>query len=133
VGALGKYLARAGHRVGIVTPLYMGIRDKFREIGPDELSFTLPLGLEPVAGTVAKLAVSERLTVHFIDQPDFYQRPSLYGEKGSDYPDNAERFIFFSIAVVHLARVLPLRPQIVHTHDWQAGLVNLLLRHQRER
>ncbi len=32
VGALGKALARAGHQVGIVTPLYRGIAEKFPEI-----------------------------------------------------------------------------------------------------
>ncbi|MCI0534707.1 MAG: glycogen synthase GlgA [Verrucomicrobiales bacterium] len=131
VGALGKYLALAGHEVGVVTPLYLGIRDKFKQIGPDEASFTLPLGVEQVSATVAKLEIAERLTAYFLDQPDFYQRPGLYGEKGADYPDNAERFIFFSKSVVHLARVLPFRPQIVHAHDWQVGPVPLLLRHGR--
>src|SRR5437867_9080083 len=133
VGALGKYLASAGHNVGIVTPLYAGIREKFPDIGPDERSFTLPLGIEQVSGMVAILRTSERLAIYFIDQPEYYQRAALYGEKGIDYPDNAERFVFFSKAVVHLARDLPFKPQMVHTHDWQTGLVPLFIRHQRER
>src|SRR5687768_16823643 len=80
VGALGKYLALAGHDVVVITPLYLGIRDKFKKIGPDELAFTLPLGIEKVTGMVAKLDITDRLTVYFVDQPDFYQRPALYGE-----------------------------------------------------
>ncbi len=48
-----------------------------------------------------------------------------------DYPDNAERFIFFSKAVVHLARYLPWRPELVHLHDWQTGLAAVFMRTNR--
>jgi len=34
VGALAKFLARAGHRVGVVTPLYRGLREKFPDLRP---------------------------------------------------------------------------------------------------
>ena len=47
--------------------------------------------------------------------------PDLYQENGSDYPDNAERFIFFSKAAAHLALHLPWRPEVLHVHDWQAS------------
>src|SRR5262249_53843941 len=70
--------------------------------------------------------------VYFVDRPEFYARPTLYQQKnGADYPDNAERFAFFSKAVVHLARYLPWQPELVHVHDWQAGLVPLLIQHEK--
>ena len=34
VGALAKFLARAGHEVGVVTPLYRGIRQQFAGLRP---------------------------------------------------------------------------------------------------
>ena len=49
----------------------------------------------------------------------------------SAYPDNAERFIFLSKCVTHLARYLPWRPDVVHVHDWQTALVPVLLQRQR--
>jgi starch synthase len=70
--------------------------------------------------------------IYFIDQPRFYQRANLYDEGGVDYPDNAERFIFFSKAVAHLALHLPWKPEIVHGNDWQTGFVALLLHHQKK-
>src|SRR5207247_111660 len=82
---------------------------------------------------VWKLEPRSGLTSYFIDQPQFFNRPGLYGEKGIDYPDNAERFIFFSKSVVNLARYLDWSPEIVHAHDWQAGLVPLFMRHQKTR
>lgn len=47
------------------------------------------------------------------------------------YSDNADRFIFFSKCIAHLARHLPWRPDIVHVHDWQTGLVPALMLHQQ--
>jgi starch synthase len=66
-----------------------------------------------------------------VDQPDFYSRPSLYQKDNADYPDNAERFIFLSKAVVSLARHLPPQPEVVHVHDWHLGLVPLLIQHEK--
>ena len=61
------------------------------------------------------------MTVYFIEQPDFFDRAGIYLEDNISYADNAERFIFFSKCVVHLARYLPWRPDVVHVHDWQTG------------
>ena len=59
---------------------------------------------------VAELALEPRLKVHFIDQREYFHRLALYGENNTDYPDNPQRFIFLSKAVVHLARWLPAGP-----------------------
>jgi starch synthase len=54
-------------------------------------------------------------------------------EDNLSYRDNDERFIFFSKCVTHLARYLLSRPDVVHVHDWQVGLVPaLMLQQQRE-
>jgi starch synthase len=130
-GALAKGLARNGHQVGLVTPLYSGIRERFPELKPFDLTLDIPLGSKRVPGGVLTLEPFEGLTVYFVEQPDFYFRPTLYQKNGADYPDNAERFIFLSKAVVHLARVLPWQPELVHVHDWQVGLVPLLIQHEK--
>ena len=44
VGSLAKTLARAGHRVGVVTPLYAGIRERFPDLKQLELPLDFPLG-----------------------------------------------------------------------------------------
>ena len=131
VAALAKALGRAGHQVGLVTPLYRGIRERFPKLQRFDYHIEVPLGLERVAGGVWIDQPSEGVTVYFVDRPEFYDRTSLYNEGGQDYPDNAQRFLFFSKAVAHLARYLPWQPEVVHVHDWQAGLVPLLMLHQR--
>ncbi|HEY1169941.1 MAG TPA: glycogen synthase GlgA [Verrucomicrobiae bacterium] len=127
VGALAKTLARLGHQVGLVTPLYRGIAEKHKGLQPFDWKLEIPLGDHVVSGGVQVLQPEPNLTIYFIDQPEFYQRSGLYLEGGHDYADNDQRFIFFSKAVVNLALYLPWQPEIVHIHDWQVGLVPLLL------
>lgn len=131
VGALGKALARAGHRTGVVTPLYLGIRERFPELKPVDLPLEFALGVRRVRGEVWSLEPQPGLTVYFVDVPEFFQRATLYQKDGVDYPDNAERFIWFSKAVAHLALHLPWRPEILHLNDWQTGFAALFLHHQR--
>jgi starch synthase len=130
-GALAKTLARAGHQVGVVTPLYLGIRERFNAVKRLEMPLDFPLGLARFRGEVWTLEPQPGLTVYFIDQPGFYQRPSLYQAHGVDYPDNGERFLFFSKAIAHLALHLPWEPEVLHLHDWQTAFAALLLYHQR--
>lgn len=131
VAALAKALGRAGHQVGLVTPLYSGILERFPGIQRFDWWIDLPLGATRVQASVWILQPSLGLTIYFIDHPPFYARAGLYGDATKDYPDNAQRFIFYSKCVVQLARYLPWQPEIVHAHDWQVGLVPLLMLHQR--
>src|SRR5687768_425186 len=130
VGALGKALGADGHEVHIVTPLYSGIRPKHPALHREAFEINVQLGTRIVSAHVWSLAPAPNLKVLFIDQPEFYERPALYGEAGHDYPDNAARFIFFSQCAAYLARVLPHPPEVVHVHDWQVGLVPVLIQHQ---
>jgi len=133
VGALAKTLASQGHQVGVVTPLYRGIREKFSDLKPFDWELNLPLGSTSVQGKVQIAEPADNLTIYFIDQPQFFDRASLYTQGGADYPDNAERFVFFSKAAVNLARYLPWKPELVHVHDWQAALVPALVLDQKTR
>lgn len=131
VAALAKSLGRAGHQVGLITPLYRAVRQKHPDLRPFDWEIDLPLGTHRVQARVRTATPSQNLTIYFIDQPGFYDRPGLYNEGGVDYLDNAQRFIFFSKCVAQMARYLPWRPEIVHVHDWQAALVPLFILHQR--
>jgi len=129
-GALGKSLARARHRVGIVTPLYRGIRAAFPEIRRVDWHFDFPPGDQRAGAELWALEPAPRLTVYFIHQPDYFDRAGLYGDNGADYWDNGARFIFFSKCVTHLARYLPWQPEVVNVNDWQTGLVPAMVLHQ---
>lgn len=132
VSALAKHLSLGGHQVGVVTPLYRGIKEKFPAITPTGYKLRLALAEHWLDATVWTMELPSGVVVYFIDQPELYDRAALYTEGGKDFPDNAARFVFFSKAVTHLARYLTWRPELVHVHDWQVGLVPAMIRHQAE-
>ena len=133
VGALAAALANDGHEARVVTPLYRGLREKFPAMRRVDWEFNLPLGGKFVSGQLWELDFAPRLKIYFIEEPGYFDRAGIYLENNISYPDNAERYIFFSKCVAHLARYLPWRPEVVHVHDWQTGLVPaLILQGKRE-
>jgi starch synthase len=132
VGALAKTLARMGHQVVVVTPLYQAVRRRFAALEETSLELDLALGPGRVRARVSREEPEKNLNIYFVEQPEFFDRPTLYHKEGVDFPDNAARFLFFSKAVVHLSRVLPVAPELVHAHDWQTGFVPLLIMHQKK-
>jgi starch synthase len=133
VGALGKFLSRAGHKVGVATPLYRGIRERFADLRRFDWKLDLPLGSGRVAGQIWTLEPAAGLTIYFVQQNEFFDGGDLYQNEGVDRPDNAERFIFFSKCAVHLARYLPWAPELLHVHDWQTALAAVFAREQKLR
>src|SRR5580700_4661252 len=100
VCALAKALARAGHEVDLVTPLYRGVREKFPQIERVDWQFDLPLGAVRAQAELWALELEKGLTIHFVHQPEFYQRDGIYHENDISYADNAGRVIVFSKCVV---------------------------------
>src|SRR5215469_8063392 len=131
VGALAKTLAQAGHQARVVTPLYRGITGQFPNLRRQDWWFELPLGGRRVQAELFSLEPEPNLTVYFIRQQQFYDRAGYYEEKNISYADNAERFIFFSKCIVHLARYLAWRPDVIHVHDWQTALVPAMVLNQK--
>ncbi|HEU5071755.1 MAG TPA: glycogen synthase GlgA [Verrucomicrobiae bacterium] len=131
VAGLAKTLARLGHQVGIVTPLYRGIRSRHAQLRKLDWRLALELGPRTVTGEIWIEEPVPGLTLYFVQQPQFFDRHGIYSESGSDYADNADRFVFLSKAAVHLARYLPWQPEVVHAHDWQTGLIPILAQHEQ--
>jgi starch synthase len=66
------------------------------------------------------------LLAYLVDQPAFYDRPGnpYAGPDGRDWPDNHRRFGLFGWTAAELARGADpgWSPDILHIHDWHAGL-----------
>jgi len=131
VGALARAVAQSGNEARVVTPLYRGIREKFPQIKREDWEFNLPLGKRWLRGALWSVEPEKGLKIYFIEQPEFFERAGIYFENNISYPDNDARYIFFSKCVVHLARYLPWRADVVHVHDWQVSLVPAMLQQQK--
>ena len=121
LGSLPRALAQLGHDVDVVMPRYRGIA-----AGEHTGRITVPLGAQ-VADADVFIATDGRVRTVFIAHDGYYDRDYLYGANGHDYADNAERFAFLSRAALEWAATQK-RYDVVHAHDWQAGLVPVLLR-----
>src|SRR5262245_59730086 len=96
VGALARTLVRSGTAVTLVTPAYQGTLAAFPEIREAGIEFAIPIAQRQVTARILKTALAENLTVYLIQGADYFARDGLYGTPAGDYPDNAERFAFFT-------------------------------------
>ena len=127
VEALPKALASMGNEVAVLLPRYRGNRITSTMIS----SVTVTLGEKLRFPAIAEAPSVGGVRYFLVDDPGYFDREQLYGEKGVDYPDNAARFCEFSrVAIEFMKRVW--LPDVVHCHDWQAALVPVLIRAQHQ-
>ncbi len=125
VQALPKALAEMGHEVAVLLPRYRGNKIASTLVS----SVTITMGDQLRFPSIAEGAAVAGVRYFFVVDRGFYDREQLYGEKGIDYPDNAERFTEFSRAAIEFVKRVWL-PDVIHCHDWQTALVPLLMRTQ---
>jgi starch synthase len=131
VGALAQRLGAAGHDACLFLPKYRAVRAASLEGG-----IVRPLKV-PLGGREIEVGLRflhrRGVAVYFVDYPLYFDREGLYGDAGRDHADNAERFALFSRAVLEGAKLAGFRPDAIHLHDWQTGLVAAhLKRHYKD-
>jgi len=126
-GALPRFLSGLGADVRVYMPLYREVRKKDLPLAPVLDRAALELGGEKIPFAVFEHRASG-VSTFFIDRPEYFDRDQLYGTPAGDYPDNGERFAFFSRAALETMRLTGFRPDVVHGHDWQAALTFAYLR-----
>ncbi len=131
IGSLPPALHALGHDVRLVMPWYRTVRGVTGNLRPSRRKLSISMGNQVYQAGYRTGDISG-MPVYFIDVPEFYDRPELYGEHGQSYPDNAERFGLLSLAALELVRKLKFVPDVIHTHDWQTGLVPVYLHQYRE-
>jgi starch synthase len=126
-GALSLELAQRGIDIRPFMPLYRSVRQgpwKFEPVaavqrvalalGASRYEFSLLTGHFP----------GSRVDAWFIDCPELFDRASLY----TNDPDEHQRFLLFTRAVIESCQRLQFAPDIFHCNDWHAALLPLLLR-----
>ncbi|MBN1905097.1 MAG: glycogen synthase GlgA [Deltaproteobacteria bacterium] len=127
-GSLPIALTEAGMDIRIVMPLYPSTKKVMLDKTAVIEKIAVPLGDLQLAASVYMTRSTKRVPALFVHREDLFSRPALYGSRAGDYYDNLERFTFFCHAVLRVARELDFRPDIIHCHDWQTGLIPALLR-----
>jgi starch synthase len=129
---LPKALARRGHHVSIITPLY-------GHLDPDQMALArrlTPLSVprkaktqQAVDATIWEGRFEEGVRVFFVDCEKYFGRDGLYGYDGDTFEDNADRFAFFSRAIVEFIRNFSIPVDILHCNDWHTALAPIYMKH----
>lgn len=104
-GSLPLALHKLGIDVKVVTPRYKSVE---------------------IYGNEARL--NNDVPLYFIEHEGYFMRDNLYGDKSGDYPDNLERFTFFSRRALEFLKDLDFKPDIIHCNDWQTALIPVYLK-----
>lgn len=126
-GSLPNALAKLGHDVRVILPLYSAIPAKWRRQMTFLKRFHFPLSWRNAYCGLFSLEY-QGLTYYFIDNEYYFKREGLYGQF-----DDGERFAYFSRAVVEVPVQLGWSPDVIHCNDWQTGLVPVYLLEARHR
>ena len=120
-GALPAALAGRGVSMRALIPGYPAVMHKVKGRVVAELDDFFDGRARLVAGRFANLDLV------VLDAPHLYDRPGnpYVGPEGWDWPDNWKRYAALSwvAAELGLGLVQGYFPQVIHAHDWQAGLV----------
>jgi len=129
VGALPRALNALGCDVRIVVPCYRSVRQSGLSLEP--LPGEIPVAFDGrvLPARVLETRIDGRVPCYLIRRDEFFDRSHLYGTPEGDYWDNDVRFLYFCKAVFSLCGALSYSPDVMHCHDWQAGLVPAFLRY----
>ena len=130
VAALAGSLSEQGHEVKVVMPRYYKIdRSKLTAL-PGALGVPVGLGQEWTEVYTAPLPGFPKVEVYFLDHEQCFGRDGVYGTKAEpDFHDNPYRFSLLAHGAFQVCNKLQWFPDIVHAHDWSAGLATVLLKH----
>lgn len=120
-GALPKALRKRFVGCRVVLPLYSSISDEMREKMTFVCSITVPVSWRRQYCGIFEAHI-DGVIYYLIDNQYYFKREGLYG-----HFDDAERFAFFSRAVLEMIPYIDFTPDIIHCNDWQTALIPVYL------
>jgi starch synthase len=122
VGSLPRALRQAGHDVRITLPRYSSINlEGYQTIRQG--NFVIPFMGSQEEISIIQVLLKDVVPAYLLESQRYFNRSAIYGEN-----DDLERFLLFSRAAVEMPKKLNWQPDILHCHDWHAGMVGPLLK-----
>ncbi|HET8564631.1 MAG TPA: glycogen synthase GlgA [Candidatus Binatia bacterium] len=128
VGTLSNDLERFGHELCLIMPAYRAVMEGGFPLEEMSRKLAVQISDRTVGGSVLRTRLGKNISVYLARADRYFDREFLYGTQNGDYPDNAERFTFFSRATLEILKIDPV--DIIHCHDWQSALVIVFLNTQ---
>ncbi|MEF9941484.1 MAG: glycogen synthase GlgA [Lachnospiraceae bacterium] len=122
VGSLPKYFDKEQYDVRVILPKYTCIKEEWKNKAEYKTHFFMDLNWRSQYVGILEL-VHEGITFYFIDNEFYFGGFAPYGNTYED----VEKFAFFSKAVLSALPLIGFKPDILHCHDWQTGLIPVFL------
>ena len=127
VYSLSKELVKMGEDVSIILPFYDGIRRQISDKAISKAaSFKTHMSWRKQTVDVYQIE-ADGIRYYLVENQQYFERGHLYGDF-----DDGERFGFFVMAARGLMLENNIYPDIIHVHDWQAGMLPCVLRVDEE-
>lgn len=121
MGGLPRELCAMGEDARVIIPLYSQIKEELK----NEMTFIASIGV-PLGWRMSYCGIftaqKNGVTYYFVDNEQYFKRNGVYGEF-----DDAERFAFFSKAVLEILHHVEFYPDVINANDWHTALVPLYL------
>ena len=125
-GRFPRRFQKLGVEVRVILPKYKGIEEKGLPITYPGCRISVPISQRMVEGEIAESRY-DGVTVYLVEKDEYYYRDDLYSTQDGDFIDNAERFVFFSRAILEAIKATDFVPDVIHCNDWQTALVPVFL------
>jgi starch synthase len=123
VGSLPVEMTKQGIDARVIMPWYRDIPQALKVKAQALTECTVNISWRKQEAVLWKIE-HNGVVFYFVDQPYYFDRSGFYG-----YFDDAERFAFFSQAVLALLDKIDFVPDIIHAHDWHTAMIPLYLEH----
>lgn len=117
IGSLPNELAKKGHEVRVIMPLYLKIAQKFHHEFTLEAQFSVSIAYHEVPVNIWS-TMRKDVKFYFVEHKGYFEREEMYG-----HIDDGERFAYFQKAVIEMCNQLNYFPEIMHCHDWHTGMI----------
>ena len=122
MGALPAAVREEGHVAAVIMPLYDTVKEVHRVRLEKVIDISFNLAWRETGASIFKIE-ENGVTYYFVENHRYFSRGRLYGEF-----DDAERFAFFSKAVIEFMIQSGNVPDILHANDWQTALTVIYLK-----
>ena len=122
-GSLPKYFDKENYDVRVMIPKYLCIPEKFRSQMKYVTHFYMDLAWRSQYVGVLEM-MYEGVHFYFIDNEYYFAGQKPYGYIHEDI----EKFAFFSKAALSAIPLINFKPDIIHCHDWQTGLIPVYMK-----
>jgi starch synthase len=127
VDDVSRGLAAKGHQVTLMLPLYAEINPEKEGMRRIERSIVAPVDGKMEAAQ-AWHTRRDGVDIVMLEHEEFFGRKGAYGHAGYEFQDNDRRYSWFARAALEATRAINFQPDVIHTHDWHAGLIPAYLK-----